>query len=252
MPALAAELEAQRRAPHLHVPIAHRRHADRAVVARVLFVADANRASSRAAGRRRRGPSRAADRSCAGRHALRLRMRGSAAREREEASVFHLVAHHSPFGVVAILLAAARIAAGRLQNVHAGPRKSTRRSRPAAIASALIRARSALLVNRRPSALTISEMLRASDATDARAAIGDVAQARRFRGFGGRQIAVRPHLSASHVMQHAMCLPLVGIQPAPRERQSRTSPRIRIQQSAAACDELGERRNITPCFERLR
>jgi hypothetical protein len=66
-------------------------------------------------------------------------------------------------------------------------------------------------------------MLRATDATDARAAIADVAQAHRFRGFGRRQIAVRPHLRP-HVMQHAMFLPLIRIQPAPCERLESDDP----------------------------
>ena len=76
--ALAAELEADRRAVDLRVLVAHRGQAERAVVAARIPRCRRGSAFSREAGRRRRALSRAAGRVSAGRRSVRWRMRGSA------------------------------------------------------------------------------------------------------------------------------------------------------------------------------
>ena len=111
---LALEAEPDRRAGDSRVAVAQRRQAERLVVARVLVVADADQRlleelhhgrhdlRARQAGRRDVGVGPAAQ---------RRQRRG----EIEDAVVLRFVADLAPARVIAMLLAAARVAAGGLQ-----------------------------------------------------------------------------------------------------------------------------------------
>ena len=126
---LAAEAKPDRRARDSRVAGAHRRQAERLVVARVLLVADANQRLleelhdggddlvARQAGQRDVGVGLPPQR----------RQRGG---EVEDAIVLGLVPYATPARVIAMLLAPARVSTGRLQvaarvrtDPHAAPRR---------------------------------------------------------------------------------------------------------------------------------
>src|SRR5439155_18702208 len=127
-PALAAEHEAHRRAVDRRVLFAHRRQAGRSILPRVFLVADANeRLLEELDDSREHFLARQAS-------AFQIGVGARAdarqrARERDETAVLRFVAHFAPARMVAVLLAAARVAAGRLQmagrdraNPDVGPR----------------------------------------------------------------------------------------------------------------------------------
>src|SRR5204863_3109945 len=130
--ALAAEAEQQLRALHLDVTLAQRREAEGAVLARVLVVADADQ---RLVEQHHHGSEDLAPREIAraqiALHALANLGEGLA--ELEHAPEFRLVARLAVQGMVAVLLAAARVARSRLDvpfGVRAypdvGPRRGNR------------------------------------------------------------------------------------------------------------------------------
>src|SRR5262249_14428548 len=112
--ALPAEDEPHLRSRHLHVPVPHRRQAVRVVVARVLFVADANERlleqpddrGEDFRARKARSPQVGVGTTT---------NPGKRAAEVDEAAVLARVADLAPLRVIAVLLAAARVAAGRLE-----------------------------------------------------------------------------------------------------------------------------------------
>ena len=117
--------------PMLDVAVAQRRQAERAVVARVLLVADADERRLQQAhdGRQHLAPGQA----------RQPQVGGDAPREARAARapnaimrlVLVLVALLAPARVIAVLLAAARVAPGRLEVAVRAAGRSTRRSRPA-------------------------------------------------------------------------------------------------------------------------
>src|SRR5262249_5443149 len=119
--ALPAEDEPHLRSRHLHVPVPHRRQAVRVVVARVLFVADANERlleqpddrGEDFRARKARSPQVGVGTTT---------NPGKRAAEVDEAAVLARVADLAPLRVIAVLLAAARVAAGRLEmTARVGP-----------------------------------------------------------------------------------------------------------------------------------
>ncbi len=127
--ALAAEFEPHGRAVDLRVLLTQRREAERLVVPRILLVADAN---ERLLEQLHDGGKDLFARQAGAAH-VGGRARANARQglsERDQAAVFHFVAHLSPSRVITILLASARIAAGRLQvavRIRADPNVRPRR-----------------------------------------------------------------------------------------------------------------------------
>jgi hypothetical protein len=114
LPALPLNENSQARALDLDVPVSQRRQAERAVLLRVLGVADAHE-------RGLEQPDDGGDH-LAPREALELQVLLDLLPDRRErlgegghAAVLRLVAHVAPPGVIAVLLPAARVAARRLQ-----------------------------------------------------------------------------------------------------------------------------------------
>ena len=110
LPLLPRNVEVQLASRRLDVAVAQRREAEGLVLLARTPRCRRGSASSRAGARRWRAPSRAAGRAAPGRASTRARMRGSASREGDHALVLRLVAHLAPARVIAVLLAAARVA----------------------------------------------------------------------------------------------------------------------------------------------
>src|SRR5262249_20411720 len=125
--ALAAKAEPEPRAVHPHLPLAQRGEPERFVLASVLLVADArSRRLEQPHHRREHFLARQAGAREIARNASPDGLRRG--RARAPPAVFRLVAHLAPAPVVAVLLALARVAAGRLKvavvgaaNPHVAP-----------------------------------------------------------------------------------------------------------------------------------
>ncbi len=193
--ALAAELEGDRAAVDLDVAVAHRGQAEALVVAGVLRVADADQ----------RGLEQAHD----GRQHLLARQaaapevgldaradRRQRAAEHQHAVELVRVAHRAPAAVVAVLLAAAGVAPGRLEMALAlradpdvGP---GRRDRQHAQPPQLVR-----VLDRAALRVAVAEAAARAPPRDPGRAVGDVAQpGGRGRRGGGRRIGLRGHAVA--------------------------------------------------------
>jgi len=112
--ALAAELELDARAVHLHVPVAHRREAEGVVLLGVALVADADAGALEQPNDERQ---HLAARQSLQRHVGAHLAAHARQHARELGKMVELVgvAHFTPARVVAVLLSSARIAAGCLQ-----------------------------------------------------------------------------------------------------------------------------------------
>ena len=137
--ALAPEPEFQGRAPDPGMPVAHRRQAERVVVAGILVVADADqgRLQQPDDGRQDLAPRQAGELQVAFGGAADLRERPA---EGERPAVFRLVPHAPPSRVVTVLLPPPVVAARRL-DVPVGRGQIQTSVQAGGIARALIRAR---------------------------------------------------------------------------------------------------------------
>jgi hypothetical protein len=214
-----------RRSVHFRVLIAHRRQSDRAVLLRVFLVADPDhRLLEQADDRGEHFFARQAALAEVGAGALAdLRQRLG---EGEQPSVLHLVARVAPPRVIAVLLAAARVAPGRLHvaaRIGADPDVGPRRRDRERVDALNLRA----IGDGAAARVDIAESAQAAQPPDAgRALIADVAQAGGLGGVGRRRRrAGRDH--RAELAHDTALAALVPPQLFPRARQTLTTHRSR-------------------------
>src|SRR5689334_8371936 len=180
-PALASKLEAHGRARDLHVMVPQRGEAERAIAAGVLLVADPDARALEQPDHR-------------GQHLLPRQPRlgqvlldplaqsGQRLAEGEHAAELGLVAHHAPFGMVAILLAAAGIPAGGLE-VAAGRRTDPYVGVGGWNCQTADARQCGLVANRPTIRVHVAEALARAPAADAGRRIAHIAQTGRLGGL---------------------------------------------------------------------
>jgi hypothetical protein len=190
--ALAAEAELDLAAVDLHVAVAQRGQAVGLVLARILVIPDAHHGRFEQVddGRQHLLARQAGQAEGAVDFLADLRQRLA---ELDHALVLHLVAHLAPFGVVAVLLAPARVAPGGLQ-VAVGLRADPDLGPGRRDGQRLDAFQGGFVVDRLAARVEVAKAVALRLAADAGPVVEDVAQAGRFGG-GGR-IAVRYRFAA--------------------------------------------------------